>query len=293
VALRANRHEASRFALRPSAREPSEIPLALPEGTEARRSSSNSQAPGHHRKRVLYRGSSRPMKTARADLALARNGRARHAVHAHSRRGRTERHVRRHRRRPLGLIRTTNFSRQTSTRRKKQLLGAREADFGFSKTQAESFASGSRTVCSTTRCSPCGKPGPRSSWPRLSAESPMATDSTRSPPRLRRRPSRPQATQRSFPSSLKTVFSPGNRCGVLQGSIRARHKPGHLRLCNRQVGAGPLSQLHHGRMDGLSICRCNAPGRRMGPGTRPHLRAKSHARAGACRSRRMAAQIQP
>ncbi len=101
----------------------------------------------------------------------------------------------------LGLIRTNELLKADEYYGAKQLWGT-EVDFGFSKTQEESFAaSGATTAFSTTPCSPSAASARRSSSPPLSAASPTATASTRSPAKSRRRSSRPPATRRSFPSS--------------------------------------------------------------------------------------------
>ena len=83
------------------AAELAQVPLpepaveALPAAGRPRRSRPGAvaQAPRHHRQRADDRGSSRRRRWRAADLSLARPGRARHAVHAHPRRGRPERHV--------------------------------------------------------------------------------------------------------------------------------------------------------------------------------------------------------
>jgi len=56
----------------------------------------------------------------------------------------------------LGLIRTNELLKANEYNGAKQLWGT-EADFGFSKTQAESFAQWGTTAFSMTQCLPCGR----------------------------------------------------------------------------------------------------------------------------------------
>ena len=115
----------------------------------------------------------------------------------------------------LGIIRTNELLKADEYYGAKQLWGT-EVDFGFSKTQEESFQNGPTTASSMTQSSPSAANVRRSSSPPLSAASPTATASTRSPAKSPRRSSTPPPIPRSSPISSSPSpkealgSSPGN-----------------------------------------------------------------------------------
>ncbi len=100
----------------------------------------------------------------------------------------------------LGLIRTNELLKADEYYGAQQLWGT-EADFGFSKTQEEAFAKWGHDRVLYDAVLAVRMVRPQIIFPPLSAASPTATGITRSPAKLRRKPSRPPAIPKSFPSS--------------------------------------------------------------------------------------------
>ena len=151
------------------------------------------------------------------------HGRALHAIYAEPRRRRPKRHVGREYD-ALGLIRTNELLKADEYYGAKQLWGT-EADFGFSKTQEESFAQwGHERVLYDAVLAVRRGAARRLLCPRLSAASPTVTASTRFRAKLRRRPSKRPADPNVFPEQLRTGLQPWQPLAVYShGSVCARY----------------------------------------------------------------------
>ena len=147
----------------------------------------------------------------------------------------------------LGLMRTNELLSRRVLRRK--AAWGTEADFGFSKTQEESFAKWGHervlydAVLAVRRVRPqvivstfVGGVSDGHGHHQVSGE--IAQEAFKA-----------AADRRSSPISSRTAFSPGSRWPSIRWSPLRRSKKGNLRLRHRQMGSGALQELRHRRMD--------------------------------------------
>ena len=110
----------------------------------------------------------------------------------------------------LGLIRTNELLKADEYYGAQQLWGT-EADFGFSKTQEESFAKWGHDRVLYDAVLAVRMVRPQIILSTFVGGLPTATAITRSPAKSRRRRSKPRAIRRFFPSSSRMAWSRGSR----------------------------------------------------------------------------------
>ncbi len=155
----------------------------------------------------------------------------------------------------LGLIRTNELLKADEYYGARQLWGT-EADFGFSKTQEESFAKWGHdrvlydAVLAVRMVRPqiilstfVGGVSDGHGQHQVSGEIAQEAFKAAGDPKV-------------FPEQLKDGLRAVAAAGrLLARAVRAHHQRSNVRLRHRQVGAGAVSQLRHRRVDRRHACR--------------------------------------